>query len=195
MKLNRAFNVEQNPTTLFNSSHNFTNSQNTDAINTTILVKELEGTRKIISPGTIDSIHKKLIEDKESPSLDPHHSKKPANFAVPIDSNREAPLARSANESLEIHIQIQAISSQVREDSNTGDYSPNEEVHLPEISSKIDGRIVDGENSGENRLQTAGVNEKSRNGNHSPSLDIHLSNISFNLDGGKQQQQPINSTR
>ncbi|TMW83591.1 hypothetical protein EJD97_001244 [Solanum chilense] len=59
----------------------------------------------------------------------------------------------------EIHHQIQTTSSQDRKDSNTGDYSPHDDVHLIEISSKMDGGIVGVENSGEDQLQVDGTQE------------------------------------
>ncbi|KAH0639197.1 hypothetical protein KY290_036481 [Solanum tuberosum] len=90
------------PATLSNSPHNSMNSQNTDAINTAISVKELDGTREIISPGVVVFINEKGIGNMESPSLDLHHSKNPVDFTVPTNRNREGTFARNANESQEL---------------------------------------------------------------------------------------------
>ncbi|KAH0674029.1 hypothetical protein KY290_026275 [Solanum tuberosum] len=171
------------PATPSNSSHNSTNSQNTDAINTTILIKELEGTRNIISPSDSVVIRGKVIGYMESPSFDLHQSKNSTDFTVSIDENREAICAKNANKSPELRRQFRDTSSQIHADSTTGDYSPHDEVHPTEFSSKMDGGITDGKDSGELRTQVTGGYEKSGKGIVSPSLDIHPTDISSNLDG------------
>ncbi|KAH0765155.1 hypothetical protein KY285_001026 [Solanum tuberosum] len=120
----------------------------------------------------------------ESTNLDLQHSKKPSDSTVPIARNREAISARIANSSPERRPQIRATSRQIRADSVTGDYSSHDEVHLPEISSKMDSGIVAGENSGENRIHVAGIYAKAGKRNLSPPVDIHPSEISSNLDEG-----------
>ncbi|KAH0639241.1 hypothetical protein KY290_036520 [Solanum tuberosum] len=104
------------PASLSNSSHNSTNLQNTDAINTMISVKELEGTRQIISLEVNALIHGKAIGVMESPNHDLHFSKKSSNSTVPIERNRQATFARDANQSPETCLQFRATSSQVRAD-------------------------------------------------------------------------------
>ncbi|KAH0652702.1 hypothetical protein KY289_030380 [Solanum tuberosum] len=112
--------------TLSNSSHNSTKLQNTDAINTAISVKELEGTREFISTGDNTLIRGKGIGNMESTNLDLQHSKQPSDSTVPIARNREAISARIANSSPEMRPQIRATSSQIRADSVTGEYSPHD---------------------------------------------------------------------
>uniref|UniRef100_M1DH02 Bifunctional endo-1,4-beta-xylanase xylA n=1 Tax=Solanum tuberosum TaxID=4113 RepID=M1DH02_SOLTU len=170
--------------TLSNSSHNSTKLQNTNAINTAISVKELEGTREFISTGDNTLIRGKGIGNMESTNLDLQHSKKPSDSTVPIARNREAISKRIANSSPEMCPQIRATSSQIRADSVTGDYSPHDEVHLPENSSKMDGGIVAGENSDKNRIHVARIYAKAGKRNLSPPVDIHPSEISSNLDEG-----------
>ncbi|KAG5585272.1 hypothetical protein H5410_045706 [Solanum commersonii] len=170
--------------TLSDSSHNSTNSQSTDAINTIISVKELEATRKIISPSVSILIREKVIGYMESPSFDLNHSKNSTDFTVLIDGNREAICAKDVNESLELRHQFRDTSSQPRADSITGDYSPHDGVHLTEISSKMDGGITGGEESGELRAKVAGVYEQTGKGNISPQMETHPSDISNNLEEG-----------
>ncbi|KAH0655533.1 hypothetical protein KY285_030415 [Solanum tuberosum] len=78
-----------------NSSHSSSNSQNIEAINTAILEKELDGTRKIISPEVHVSIHGKSTDVMKSPKHD---------LCSP-----------------EVRPQIRRSSSQVLTDSTTGD--------------------------------------------------------------------------
>ncbi|KAG5606080.1 hypothetical protein H5410_027572 [Solanum commersonii] len=120
----------------------------------------------------------------ESPCFDLNHSKNPANFTVPIDGNREAIYARAANEPPELRHQFRDTSSQPRTDSITGVYSPHDEVPLTEISSKMDGGITGGEESGELRAQVAGVYELTGKENISSTMETHLPDISNNLEGG-----------
>ncbi|KAH0639356.1 hypothetical protein KY285_035942 [Solanum tuberosum] len=141
-----------------NSSHSSSNSQNTEAINTVILEKELEGTHKIISH--------------------------PTDSTVPIERSRDAILKGIANKFLEVRPQIRSSSGQVLADSATGDYSPQLEVHLTEISIELDGGIIGGEDFGKTRGQLTGVHGISIRGTNSPPLDIHLSEISNNINGG-----------
>ncbi|KAH0660309.1 hypothetical protein KY285_028868 [Solanum tuberosum] len=133
----------------------------------------------------------------ESTSLDLQHSKKSTDSTFPINSNQEAIFVRVAKESPETRLQFRATSSQVRKDSTSGDYSPHDEVHLTEISSKMDGGITGEENSSENQTPTTGVYEKIGNVNQSPLLDTHLPDISSNLDEGNtnnnQYIQPAES--
>ncbi|KAH0639252.1 hypothetical protein KY290_036531 [Solanum tuberosum] len=177
-------NYKTHPATLSDSSYNSTNLQNTVAINTAISVKELEGTRKIIPPEASALIHGNASGVMESPIHDLHPRKKSSDSTAPIDRNHQAIFARDANESPESRSQLRATSSQVRADSTIGDYSPHEEVHFTEISSRMDGGIASGGNSDQNRTQLTGVYEKSGSGNHSPTLDILLSEFSSKLDGG-----------
>ncbi|KAH0669587.1 hypothetical protein KY289_024080 [Solanum tuberosum] len=79
---------------------------------------------------------------------------------------------------------FEILQVKIRADSTTGDYSPHDEVHPTEISSKMDGGITDGKDSGELRTQVTGGYENSGKGIVSPSLDIHLTDISSNLEGG-----------
>ncbi|KAH0633203.1 hypothetical protein KY284_035989 [Solanum tuberosum] len=109
-----------------------------------ISVKELEGTRQIISLEVNALIHGKAIGVMESPNHDLHFSKKSSDSTVPIKRNRQATFARDANQSPETSLQFRATSSQVRADSTTGDYSPHEEVLLREILSQMDGGIAGG---------------------------------------------------
>ncbi|KAK6803164.1 hypothetical protein RDI58_000948 [Solanum bulbocastanum] len=88
--------------TLSDSSHSSTNLQNTDAINTAISVQELEGTRKIISPGTTGLIREKENTDMDYPRIDASNTKNPADSAVQIDTYRKEACARSASKSSEI---------------------------------------------------------------------------------------------
>ncbi|KAG5606082.1 hypothetical protein H5410_027574 [Solanum commersonii] len=161
------------PATLSNSSHNSMNSQNTDAINTMILVKD-----------DFELIREKVIGYMESPSLALHHSKNSTDFIVPIDKNRKAICAKDANKSPELRLQFRDTSSQIRADSTTGAYSPHDEVHPIEISNKMYGGITDGKESSELRTQVTGVYEKSGKGIVSPPLENQLTDISSNLEGG-----------
>ncbi|KAH0719083.1 hypothetical protein KY290_012910 [Solanum tuberosum] len=172
------------PSTLSNSSHNSTNSQNTNAINTAFSVKELEGTRKIISPRVNALIREKVIGNMECTSLGLQHSQKSIDSTFPIDSNREAIFARVANESPEMHLQFWDTSSQICENSATRYYFPIEKVHLTEISSKMDGGIIGGNDFGVIRAQLTRVHEEYGVGNNSSPMDTHLSEISSKLDGG-----------
>ncbi|KAG5586090.1 hypothetical protein H5410_046524, partial [Solanum commersonii] len=187
------------PATLSNSSHISTKSQNTDAINIAISVKELESTQEINSPEVNTLIRGKWIGNMEYTSFDLQHNKKSTNSIVPIASNREAISARIANSLPEMRLQFRDTSSQVHALSITGDYSPHDEVHLTEISSEIDGGIIADENFGENQIQVAGIYKKFGSGNFFPLVDVHLSEISSNLNGGntnnKRAIQPTKSMK
>ncbi|KAG5616051.1 hypothetical protein H5410_015875 [Solanum commersonii] len=101
-----------------------------------------------------------------------------------IERFRDANLERNANKSPEVHPQIRRSSSQVLEDSTTGDYSPQMEVHPTEILSEMDGGIIGEKDSGETRGQLAGVYGTSDRGINSTPMDIHLLDISNNVNGG-----------
>ncbi|KAH0709370.1 hypothetical protein KY284_010797 [Solanum tuberosum] len=167
-----------------NSSYSSSNSQNTEAINTAISERELDGIRKVISPEVHVSIHGKSITVMKSPNHDLYATKNPTDSIVPIERSREANLERNANKSPEVRTQIRRSSSQVLADSTTGDYSPQLEVHLTEIWSEMDGGIIGEEDSGETRGQIAGVHGTSDRGINSPAMDIHLSDIPNNVNGG-----------
>ncbi|KAG5572055.1 hypothetical protein H5410_061821 [Solanum commersonii] len=167
-----------------NSSYSSSNSQNTEAINTAISERELDGTRKIISLEVHVSIHGKSIAVTKSPNHDLYSTKNPTDSIVPIERSRNANLERNANKSPEVHPQIRRSSSQVLADSTTRDYSPQMEVHPTEILSEMDGGIIGEEDSGETRGQLAGVYGTSDRGINSPPMDIHLLDISNNVNGG-----------
>ncbi|KAH0657912.1 hypothetical protein KY289_026660 [Solanum tuberosum] len=157
------------------TSQSSSKSQDTDAVNTAFSEKELEGIRKIMSYETTGLNHGKVLGPMECTSFDLQHSKKSIDSTVPIVRNREAISERNANESPESRRQIRVTSGQIQTASTTGDYSPQDGVHLTENSAPMDGEIVDGENSGVNRSMVAGVHEKSGNMNVSPPVDIHRS--------------------
>jgi len=89
-----------------NSSYSSSNSQNTEAINTAISERELDGIRKINSPEVHVSIHGKSIVVMKSPNHDLYSTKKPTDSIVPIERSREANLERNANKSPEVRTQF-----------------------------------------------------------------------------------------
>ncbi|WMV45632.1 hypothetical protein MTR67_039017 [Solanum verrucosum] len=171
-----------------NSSYSSSNTQKTEAINTAISEREMDGIRKINSPELHVSIHGKSIVVMKSPNHDLYSTKNPTDSIVPIERYRDANLERNANKSPEVHTQIRRSSSQVLADSTTGDYSPQLEVHLTEISSEMDGGIIGEEDSGETRGQIAGVHGTIDRGTNSPPIDIHLSDIPNNVNGGNTRK-------
>ncbi|KAH0633295.1 hypothetical protein KY284_036081 [Solanum tuberosum] len=120
----------------------------------------------------------------EAPNHDLSSTKSPTDSTVPIERSRDAILKGIANKLPEVRPQIRSSSGQVLADSATGDYSPQLEVHLTEISIELDGGIIGGEDFSKTRGQLTGVHGISIRGTNSPPLDIHLSEISNNINGG-----------
>uniref|UniRef100_M1DFN3 CG6004 n=1 Tax=Solanum tuberosum TaxID=4113 RepID=M1DFN3_SOLTU len=162
-----------------NSSYNSTNSRNNEAMNIAISEKELEGIQKIISPDRDMVIHGKLFSGNESTNQGLQHTKKSGDSTLPIERTEEAISGKIAAPAPE-HPQIRSSSQQFHGDWSTGDYSPDEEVYLTEISSKMDGPIAGDKESGDrtdNKLKCDGAPK----GHFSTDEEVQLTNISINL--------------
>ncbi|KAH0679106.1 hypothetical protein KY284_020191 [Solanum tuberosum] len=121
-----------------NSTSNSANSRMNEAMNIAILERELDGTRKNISPYRNDVFYGRLVSGDDSPNQELQHATKSYDSIIPITKSEEAISGQITNESPERCLQIRASSQQIRGDLNSGDYSPDEEVHLTAISSKMD---------------------------------------------------------
>uniref|UniRef100_M1DLR1 Uncharacterized protein n=1 Tax=Solanum tuberosum TaxID=4113 RepID=M1DLR1_SOLTU len=131
-----------------NSSNNSVNSRKREVISSAISEKELEETREIISPQRNTLIQGKMVSGIDSPNQELQHTEKSLDSTEPIARIGEATLAKIQTESPEMCLQIRASSQRVHGESTSRDYSPNEDVHLTEISDQMDGRIVGNQNSG-----------------------------------------------
>ncbi|KAG5599229.1 hypothetical protein H5410_030599 [Solanum commersonii] len=139
-----------------------------------------------------------------SPDEELHHTTKSSDSNTPIVRSEVAISGQIAEESPERRRQIRAPFQQIRGDLNSGDYSPDEEVHPTEISRQMNARITgDEKTSGGDELSEEFVGDMVQ-GSNSTGKSIHFTNISTNLTqeqvqeeiptrtGGMQSQQAHN---
>ncbi|KAH0665191.1 hypothetical protein KY290_027468 [Solanum tuberosum] len=135
-----------------NSSHNSMNSRINEAMNCANPVRELAGIQKIISPDRDRLIRGKLLSENDS-TQGLQHTTESEDSTLPIARSGEVIYGKITTVSPGLSPQIRAISQQFHGDLNTGDYSPDEEVHLTGISSEMDGPIAGDINSGDRAIE------------------------------------------
>ncbi|KAG5580328.1 hypothetical protein H5410_050955 [Solanum commersonii] len=120
----------------------------------------------------------------------------------PVVLSEEAISGQIAKELPERRLQIRASSQQIRRDLNSGDYSPDEEVHLTASSSQVDARVAGGEDSdGRDGINKELDGEMVKGSNSNEQGISHGSNKKEapphnqeNSKGQKQSPQGINVT-
>ncbi|KAH0712245.1 hypothetical protein KY289_008204 [Solanum tuberosum] len=171
-----------------NSISNSVNSRLNEAMNIAISERELDGIRKNISTDFNDVFYERLANGDDSPNQELQHTKKSVDSIIPIARTEDAISGQIAKESPERRLQIRAFSQQIRGDLSSGDYSPDEEVHLTAISSQMDARIAGGEDSGGgDELNKEFVGDMVQGSNSSGKL-TPITNISFNLTQEQVQE-------
>uniref|UniRef100_M1DU40 GE24176 n=1 Tax=Solanum tuberosum TaxID=4113 RepID=M1DU40_SOLTU len=171
-----------------NSISNSVNSRMNEAMNVAISERELDGIRKNISTDLNDVFYERLANGDDSPNQELQHTKKSVVSIIPIARSEDAISGQIANESPERRLQIRASSQQIRGDLSSGDYSPDEEVHLTAISSQMDARIAGSEDSGGgDELNKEFVGDMVQGSNSTGKL-IPITNISFNLTQEQVQE-------
>uniref|UniRef100_M1DUD3 Uncharacterized protein n=1 Tax=Solanum tuberosum TaxID=4113 RepID=M1DUD3_SOLTU len=175
-----------------NSISNSVNSRMNEAMNIAISERELDGIRKNISTYLNDVFYERLVNGDDSPNQELQHTKKSIDSIIPIVRSEDAIFGQIANESQERCLQIRASSQQIRGDLSSGDYSPDEEVHLTAISSKMDARIAGGEDSGGGDELNKELLGDMVQGSNSTGKPSPITNITINLTQ-EQGKNPTNS--
>ncbi|KAH0716635.1 hypothetical protein KY285_012666 [Solanum tuberosum] len=124
-----------------------------------------------------------------SPDEELHHTSKSIDSITPIMRSEVAISGQIAKESPERRHQIRATSQQIRGELNSGDYSPDEEVHPTEMSRQMNARIAGGEKTdGGDELNEEFVGDMVQGSNSTGKL-VHLTNISTNLTQEQVQEE------
>ncbi|XP_049360973.1 uncharacterized protein LOC125825703 [Solanum verrucosum] len=144
------------------------------------------------------------ILGNDSPNQEKQHTKKSVDSIEPIARIDEATTEKIVTESPERGLQIRVSFQQIRGELTSGDYSPIEEVHLTEISRKMDAHIAGDKDSsvgelltrkfqgkGLNRIQANLVGTQLQHQLNSAGLEGNLSHNHENSNGQRQEQYAI----